>query len=141
MRNVNLGQIVGFRFDEEKPSKVKKGTMAKIVRIYSDSKFIDHEWLEERKALDAFYNIAPRPATPGAPATPLGGNLPKEEAPAGDENSEAIEAIRNLAKTKGLVLLTDTKEEADEKIEKHCGLKLETENFTKIIIALTSYTK
>src|SRR3990167_732961 len=35
MKNIRFGQIVGFRFDEERDSKRTPGTKVKIIRIYA----------------------------------------------------------------------------------------------------------
>lgn len=163
MKGILFGQIVGFRFDEERPSD--KGNAAKIIRIYADSKFIDRAWLATQKELGMDPNSgtysAPVVSEPevempgpnsddtnlfnGKPyefkvpegASPASGSLPKtEEKP----KNEALDAIRNLARTKGLTEGMDEKT-ADEAIEQFTGLKLEESNLTKIIIALTGYSK
>ena len=154
MKGIRFGQIVGFRYDEERDSKRKPGTKVKIIRIYADPKFVDHEWLEHEKEIEKNYikPLAPvsEEINPNdvfgdeeeefkvpANATAETGALPtqKQDKP----KNEAIDSIRNLAKTKGLTNETMTEEEADNVIEKYTGLKLEEANLTKIIISLTGY--
>lgn len=158
MKNIRFGQIVGFRFDEERDSKKNVGTKVKIIRIYADPKLVDHEWLQQQKELEAKYGPINRPApsmataktnTPAveyetfpettvpAGATPPVQNLPQAAANA---KNEAIEAIRNLARTKGLVAPGIADNLADKVIEEYTGKKLTEENLTKIIIALTGFT-
>jgi len=71
-------------------------------------------------------------------ATAVTGAMPTAEV---KPRNEALDAIRNLAKTKGLTNESMSEAEADAVIEKYTGLKLEESNLTKIIIALTGYTK
>lgn len=181
MNGILFGQIVGFRFDEEKD--MGKGNNAKIVRIYADSKFVDNDWLEAQKKLGVDPNrnfgkksiggpsdVRPSDDEPGdgdegneeggsvfgkepfvykAPedAAPSGGSLPKDEIVVKDinfdgpkaEKNEALDAIRNLARTKGLTTEGMTQEESDKAIEQYTGLTLEEANLTKIIIKLTGY--
>jgi hypothetical protein len=164
MKDIFFGQIVGFRFDEERASQL--GNPAKIIKIYADPKFIDQGWIDSQKALGVDPNkntdedtYRPEKTTtdegkkPGDPAMfngkpyeykdvpedaqPAGGNLPKEEKP----KNEAIDAIRQLARTKGLTEDGMNEKMADDTIEQFAGLSLTEENLTKIIIKLTSYTK
>lgn len=152
MRNIRFGQIVGFRYDEDKPSKVKPGTMAKIVRIYADPKLVNREWLEQRKELEE--QFGPKTVIPATHTETESKTEPKtdadvEEFPDTDtvveaekasSKNEAIDAIRNLAVTKGLTTADMKQAEADATIEKFTKLKLNEDNFTKVIIALTSFT-
>jgi hypothetical protein len=150
MKGVRKGQIVGFKFDEERESKKKPGTKAKIIRIYADPRLVDHEWLKQQKELLAQFGEIqaeePEPeeypeATDGdiEVATAATPNLPKEKA--AKAQNEALDAILNLAKTKGL---TDDKmsvAEATAVVEKFAGMPLTEENYTKVIIKLTGYSK
>lgn len=155
MNGIRFGQIVGFKFDEERDSKKNPGTKVKIIRIYADPKFVDHEWLSHQKEIEKNYS---RPssveAQPSAqddfdnwgeddvPFTaPADAGASTVSAPAGEAKprNEAIDAIRTLAKTKGLTNDTMSEEEADAVIEKYTELALTEENLTKIIIKLTGY--
>ncbi|MFA5696667.1 MAG: hypothetical protein WC917_04500, partial [Bacilli bacterium] len=156
MAGIKLGQIVGYRFDEERDSKKMPGKKAKIIRIYADNKFVDKEWIERQKLLEDGMNNDPV-SNYGAKvtedtvdkaivdafelptdATAVSGSMPTTtEKPKND----ALEAIRTLAKTKGLTHESMAEEDADRMIEEFAGLKLEDANLTKIIIALTGYTK
>jgi len=152
MNGIRFGQIVGFRFDEHRDSKKNPGTKAKIIRVYADPKLVDQEWLARQKEIEAMYGSA-KPAT-SAPVDDVFGfeddeensDIPFESPATGggspaavNPQNEAITAIRNLAKTKGLTKEGMTDAEADAVIEKYAGHALKEENLTKIIIALTGY--
>lgn len=152
MNGIKFGQIVGFRYDELRPSKKPGMSDAKIIRIYADPKHVDHEWVAHQKSVDAGYTkLSPSVVSAvvdedegeydndvpfGAPegAAPAGGNLPT-----GKPRNEAVDAIRQLAKTKGLTNDSMSEAEADAVIEKYTGLPLAEEHLTKVIIALTGY--
>lgn len=157
MRSISFGTIVGFKFDEHRDSKRNPGTKAKIIRIYADPKFVDHDWLKQQKELEAKFGSptasqAVRPVSPSSPKERLeeefpefdaplnakvaGGNLPTAEV---SQRNEAVDAIRNLAKTKGLTNDTMSEEEADKVVEQYTGFPLVEENLTKVIIKLTGY--
>lgn len=150
MKTVRFGQIVGFRFDEKRPSKKQPGTFAKIIRIYADPKLVDHEWLKNQQQLDSRFEAHPvidqvPPVNNEEEEEPVEAE-PAEEGieayPADEEiqpkKNEALEAIRALAKNKKIINSKMTEEEGDAAIEAFTGLSLTEANFTKIIIALTS---
>lgn len=152
MNGVRFGQIVGFKFAEEIESKRNPGTKWKKVDIYADPKFVDQEWLDNQKKVEATYtrpsatvssakveeeiNEDDIPFGVPANAVPAGGNLPTTEV---KPRNEAVDAIRNLAKTKGLTTDAMSEAEADSVIEVYTQLSLTEQNLTKIIIALTGY--
>jgi len=158
MNGIRFGQIVGFRFDESRDSKKRPGTKVKIIRIYADPKLLDHEWLEHQKEIEKNYTKPSRDAaTPETESSDDYGIEENETSfsvpgnavaasggfPAAGEvkpRNEAIDAIRNLAKTKGLTNDTMSESEEKEVIEKYTELKLEEQNLTKIIIKLTGFT-
>lgn len=162
MKAIRFGQIIGFRYDEERDSKNRPGSKAKIIRIYADPKLVDHAWIEQRKSIEERYsgtathaatsiNTAPRSSVDDeydamggdfeapAGAGPAAGNLPTGEV--AKPQNEAVNAIRNLAKTKGLTTDAMSEEEADKVIEEYTKLPLVEEHLTKIIISLTGYSK
>jgi hypothetical protein len=180
MNGIRFGQIVGFRFDEERESKRTPGTKIKIIRIYADPKLVDQKWLDDRKAIEEKYGPTeplppytaptvvsqqipahPKPnsvVVPPSPqdefdegdvtpegeqpfkapvdAAPAGGNLPATDT---KPRSEALDAIRTLAMTKGLTNDQMSPPGRDKIIELYTGYKLTDENATKIIIKLTGY--
>ena len=172
MNTVKFGQIVGFRFEEERDSRVKPGTKAKIIRIYADSKFVDNEWLSQQSQFSTAGDTSQGDedlgdqSDDGSPKNP-DVNIPEEAAPANEappetatppaietssetvtppvaeksDTDEAIEAVRNLAKGKGLVIEAMPVAEIDKAIEAFAGMPLEKDNLTKIIIKLVGYTK
>jgi len=158
MKGIHFGQIVGFRFDEERESKRNQGTKVHIIRIYADPKLVDTAWLEQRKQIEATWGSPEARMTPVTPQTPAPAakvyddgntfkapdnavsaqaNLPVEKKGAGDE---AIKAIFNLAITKGLINDGMDEYESIQKIEQFSGLALTDDNFTKIIIKITGFT-
>lgn len=151
MAGIRLGQIVGFRFDEERDSKKMPGKKAKIIRIYADSKFVDNEWLASQRNLDLSGVSNDRGAVSEesevdqavkdvfevpADATAASGSLPTAEKTGG-----ALEAVRQLARTKGLTSDTMPIADQDQLIETFAEMPLTEQNMTKIIIALTGITK
>lgn len=164
MNGVKFGQIVGFRFDEHRDSKRNPGTKVKIIRIYADPKLVDQEWLDHQKSVEATYARpsasvvaaevakdedddftddlpdfhAPATATASTGAATSGSGIVEETQEKSSGNA-AIDAIRNLAKTKGLTNESMSEAEADSVIEVYTQLSLTEENLTKIIIALTGY--
>lgn len=155
MKGIRLGQIVGFRFDEHRESKRNPGTKVKIIRIYADSKLVDHEWLAQRKEIESHYSdpgeAVPQDLNYGyddeqgedftvpEDASPVDGAVTESKVQV--QENEALKAIRDLAKAKGLTNDTMSDEEADKAIEQFTGLSLTEENLTKIIVALTGYSK
>ena len=148
MKNIVKGQIVGFRFDEERETKMGSNK-AKIIKIYADNKFIDKEWMESQKVLE---KMSGADKTEEKVEDKEGFTLPEPKAyvapekaeavaPPEAEENEALNAIRQLARTKELTKGATTPAEEDEIIEAFAEMKLEEENFTKIIVKMTGYTK
>ena len=57
MRNIKIGQKIGFKFLDEKPSKTKGFAPAKNIKVYApknndSSVKMDTEWLEEYNSVD-----------------------------------------------------------------------------------------
>jgi len=59
MRNVKLGQIIGFKFTEErKPSKPGLNP-TKVVQVYANPKVVDEQWIKEQaEQMEVEANIA-----------------------------------------------------------------------------------
>lgn len=92
MRHVKLGQIVEFRFIEERPSKKPGMSATKIIAIYQDKNVVNEKWLQEQE--QANLNTAMDTATE-EPA--------KEEPSFKDEEPKEVDkvnAINELAKEK-----------------------------------------
>ena len=167
MNEIRFGQIVGFKFDETRPTD--KGNDAKIIRIYADPKFIDHEWLaaqkelressgdysspaqvtsheekdEEDSAVQDPNMFNGKPFVAPSDAAPVGANIPEGAVPQEEpkQKNEALDAIRQLAITKGLVNETMPQVAIDRTISEYAGLPMTEENLTKIIIKLTGFKK
>jgi len=61
MRNIKLGQKIGFKFIDEKPSKTKGFAPAKNIRVYApkgddNQSLMDHEWIEAQTTPDQKYD-------------------------------------------------------------------------------------
>ena len=159
MKDVKFGQIVGFRYDEARDSKRSPGTKVKIIRVYADPKVVNEEWVKDHSdkaststlsvvdttapAQDLNYGYDDKPADPNEPPfeAPKGAGATSGGVPSSSEDGEnkAVQAIHDLAISKGLVKADATKEEQKEIIEKYSDLPLTEENLTKIIIKLTGY--
>ena len=161
MSGIRFGQIIGYKFEENRPSRTPGRFPTKIIRIYADPKFVDKGWLEQQKAIEAQYAGTGMPTPQGpsitggtdieeeddgfgefeAPsnAAPAGGGLP--EGTVGAPVNPMLKAIRDLAVTKGLTAAGIPDAEADAAVVAYTKLELTDENFTKIIIALTGYSK
>ena len=152
MANVKFGQIIGFRYDEDKASKKYPGKFAKIISLYADSNIYDIAWLEARKKIEESRTSGPSRAetapveeeddyeTIDVPATATSvtqGIPPKTSNEV--EKGDAVEAIFNLAKTKKLTYEGIDQAGAIAVIEAFTGMVFKPENHTKIIIKLTTY--
>lgn len=167
MKAKRFGDIIGFRLDELRANKKNPGYKpTKIINVYPKNIQgpVDTVWLAEQEALKAQGYVHPShtPSKPvvqqpasSSPAlktvtvdpifdqvSPVTQAIPQEQPkPVSSVNSEGNVAIRNLAKTKGLVTDDMSTELADNLISTFTGLPLTDENFGQIIIKLSGYTK
>ncbi len=63
MQNIKVGQKIGFKFIEERPSKTKGFAPAKVVKVFApksdDGSYkMDTEWLEAENSLDKEFDKA-----------------------------------------------------------------------------------
>lgn len=161
MNTVRYGQIVGFRFDEEKDSKKMPGKKAKIIRIYADSRLVDEEWLAAQQKLELGFQ--PKPTLEQASnilggkvendspfqdnhfsapdnASPVSSSVAKDSnPPVVEKENDSLIAIRNLASTKGLTNNSMSVTDADAVIEAYIGCKLTEENLPKAIMTIAGY--
>jgi hypothetical protein len=140
MKNVRLGTIVGFRYDSDGTVKrgANAGTSFKIINPYFDAKTVDKEWLADHPnaQVDSISIPEVRRGDEEGDEGPMHVETTSKE-PAISESS--LEAIRNLAKAKGLIESGFSTEEGDTAVEEFTGLELTEDNLAKIIIALTTY--
>jgi hypothetical protein len=147
MEGAKFGQIVGFRFDEERDSKKMPGKKAKIIRIYADEQFVDQDWINARKNLDSCSGQEETPVEESeieaamndafkspADAVAASGVLPED-----DKKNNALEAVRQLARTKGITSSELPIQEQDNLIVAFSGLPLTEENLTQVIIKITGH--
>lgn len=160
LKQVRFGQIIGFRFAEERESK-KGGAKSKIINLAQVPGMVDEEWIKEKLAIDAKYGISPEvslvpkfantvapvavddvpfvetPApTPAPVATPT--PAPAATPAVSTETNPVFETIRNLAATKGLVKEGTPAAQVDEVIKTITGFELNEENTTSIIMKLSA---
>jgi len=49
MRHIKVGQIIGFKFIEERPSKKPGMNAAKIIQVFANPSVVDEEWLKQQE--------------------------------------------------------------------------------------------
>lgn len=143
---IQLGQIVGFRFDERRPSKRYPEKNANIINVYHDPKVVDSEWLQSQssagapavdvtKILPTQPSIAQSPVQRSAPpaAKPLSAAVPSS--PDTLENTP-LDAVRNFAVSLGLTTTEMSLEEQNAKITAATGLEMSTNNMVQLVSKL-----
>lgn len=143
MKSVKPGQIVGFKFDDWGTVKrgVNAGTKFRIVNVYADPKHVDKEWVSTHGDAQ-FADIPVTEETPttartdASDAEPVRPAMPQVEE---DIEPSSMDAIRNLARSKGLTNANMTEEESDAAIRTYVDMEITEENLPKVIIKLTSY--
>lgn len=142
MRGIRFGQIVGFRFDGKKQSKRNPGQSWNDIKIFADPKVTDKDWLDQQEKIE-HRSSSPSPeyspaAVVSSNVRPVVANVPTIPTP---ENT-ILESIRSLARSKGITTEDNiSSEKADIVIEKAVGLPLIEENYTQIIVRLSSHRK
>ena len=153
MRPVRLGQIIGFSFDEERPSKM--GANTKIINLKQDPSMVDEEWIKARVegeakfGVDAVDALIPKAwSTTDAPVAPeQATEAPAESvAPAADvpfsspADDSLVETVKTLVSNKGLIGADASKDEVMAKVKEITGLELTAENGPSIINTIATYT-
>lgn len=126
MRHVKLGQIVGFEYIKEVPSKTPGMNATKVVQVYANPSIVDEKWLKEYREGEAMdvqngggseaENQASQPVAP-APMT----------------LEEMVKEINNIAIEK---LGAKTPEEVKEKVMESTGIAFIATNMPHILDAL-----
>lgn len=149
MRNIRFGQIVGFRLDDIRPSKNNPGGTSKIIRIYSDPNIVDAEYVAGQVPVGGGDqpSVIPSQVVPGAGLTganmtgvaakPVQPNVPVSAAGPSDK---VLESIRSLAFSKGLAQAGMSDAEVDKAVETAIGMQLTPDNYTQVVVALSTYT-
>jgi hypothetical protein len=139
MRNVNLGQIIGFEFIEQKPATQAGFSPTKIVQVYANSQIVDENWLKEMSAfpsdmsLDEGISSGENIAT-SVPSTAALLPTPAPVAPSATTSlEETIREINNLAISK---LGATTPEDVKSKSMEATGLAFIEGNLSQILDAL-----
>ena len=113
MRNVKLGQIIGFEFIESKPAKQAGYNDTKIIQVYANPKIVDELWMKGIDGVDVTEAMssgtapvsesapAQAPATPAVTPAPAAEVTPAPAAPSATADlEEVIKEINNLAISK-----------------------------------------
>ena len=128
MARVKFGNVVGFRFDEEKNTKAHPtGIKAKIIRAYVDPKMIDQTWVKDNAVLDE--------AVDALKARNASANT------SSDGLSNAFDTVRQLARDNGLVSADEYDDETDAAVKTFTGLDLNSANIGTIIVKLNELRK
>lgn len=155
MNGIHMGQIVGFKYDEERESKKNPGlNKAKIIRVYADPKFVDTVWLDEQKRLAELFGNAPKHSQATHTVDEIVEEVDEDKPPFNStvgsngalqvdskSRDDAFTTLRQLAMTKGLINEIMSDSEADEAIALYAGMPMTEENLTKLIMKVVSYTK
>jgi hypothetical protein len=154
MKGARLGMILGFRYEEDRPSKKIEGRNAKIIRVYYSPNIVDKEWLDEQKKIQEQFGgpaetIAapePTPVTPDTPtpttvedAEPVAAVAP--EAAAGAETDAGLKALRSLALEKGLTTAEMSESEQDATITAFLGADISSIPLHEAVKSLSDYAK
>lgn len=166
LKQVRLGQIIGFKFIEERESKKAGSAKSKIINLAQVPGMVDDAWIAEKLAIDAKYGISPedslRPkfsgvatpaigsaedlpfpnppapvAAPVAPA-PVAPAPVATPAPVAVASNPVFETIRNLAVTKGLAPEGSSAADVDAAIKNVTGFEMNDANTTAIIMKLST---
>jgi len=158
LQKVKLGQIIGFRYAEERPSKRYPGKNVKIIKLHEHYTLVDSEWMQaqiekgfhtaadfEEPALPKFETLkakeatvpfsSPVAATP-VQSVPVFNSSTVNAAPVLTTNSVAPDVIKtmiNLAVSNGHIDDMLTEESSLKEIEKVTNLTITTENVSQIV--------
>lgn len=129
MKNVRLGQVIGMRYEKDKPSTNPALKPAKIIQVYANINVVDEEWLKERETEDSLEPVEDIEALPSQASTD-----PVEDAmELFDSPTEQLEKIYTLAEIKFGIKDQD---EAQKKIMEETGLPFLENNFAEILTKL-----
>lgn len=97
MRRINLGQIIEFRFIEERPSKKPGMSATKIVQVFANKNVVNEKWLQEQEGRVAGDGDESEGGMDAEEVAKIyGGSVVSEP----DPNANKIAEIEELAKTK-----------------------------------------
>jgi hypothetical protein len=149
MDHVFLGQIVGFKYTENKPSKNGTGNDTKIIAIWQDPKIVNQEWIDRQKELSQINKAELIGATSmeetegdedptgdgwGAFGTPTKADEQPVEAPTVNELDAKLKLISELAQSK--IGVSGDANVIKDKVMEVTGLAFLPVNYDKIISQL-----
>ena len=127
MKNVRLGQVIGMRYEKDKPSANPALRPAKIVQVYANINVVDEQWIKDREVEGALEPVEDIEAAPSA-------SNPVEEAlDLFDSPIEQLEKIYTLADIKFGI---KDQEAAQKKVMEATGLPFLEGNFEEILTKL-----
>ncbi len=133
MQPIKYGQIIGFRFDEERPSKARPGSKAKIINVFHDPKIVDKEWLESEVAREAKYQEGYTPEQVDVQPTAV-----ESVTTPTPEDNPILNTIRDLAVSKGIATVEMGPTERDAKILAATGIALTTETASDVLMKIST---
>jgi len=129
MRNVKLGQVIGFKYTEDKPSTTVGMNPTKKVQVFANPDIVDEEWLKQQDdenaiegGIDPDFGVSDK--------TVLKAFEKMDEA-----TDDMIGHINKLAEEK---LGAITPEEVKDMVAEKTGLAFIEKNLDKIVEALTA---
>jgi hypothetical protein len=146
MAKVQFGQLVGFKFEEERNSKLSPTGKSKIIRVAHRSDLVDTEWLQSQRNLGVSEKTVPSIELKDPLQTedvPFESNPTKSSVAVAQEIavSETHQAVRNIAIMKGLNEEDMPAAMQDNRIVQITGLPLNDSNYAQIIMKLSEYKK
>lgn len=96
MRNIREGQIVGFKFVEERENKTKGLDATKIIEVYANRDVVDEKWLKERESSSQEITVENIPSADSV-AAPSKGVIEDTAALFEPTVKEKFEKIKKLA--------------------------------------------
>jgi hypothetical protein len=145
MAGIMQGQIVKMILSEKKPSKKNPGTFINCVTVQARPDIIDTEWMkqqiEAKKILAELKGISTHieiiTAVKEKEVDPED-EQEEDEDPAFEVANDTIKAVREIARGRNIILITDTEESGNTKIEAYTGYPVTNSNGIKILTALTA---
>lgn len=127
MRNVRLGQVIGFEFVRQTPPKIAGHKPTNVIQVYANPNVVDQEWLREQEEIRASEGANPAPMVNAQPAPMSAGTVtaPSDE--------ELLIKINNIAVSK---LGATNAEEVKNKVMEVTNMAFLPMNLPKILETL-----
>lgn len=127
LKHVNLGQVVGLKFEKEVPPKTPGYSATKVIQVYASKDVVDETWLTENDVKKAFGD--------GSETSATAEELPViQQEPDFSVEGEKLEKINTLAKEK---LGAKDDEDVKQKVMEATKLAFMPMNYDQILEFLT----